>query len=350
MLGNRTPSSAFQVVGSNADQEKYGAGTRSSWWQRWSLRRKIIVGALILLVLVAVAVGLGVGLTLGGGGGGSDNGGSGGNGNPPGPPISPNGTIPAGIWKPVAGTTWNYELLNTVNDTSADAEVWDIDLVNNNQTVIDSLHSAGKRVLCYFSAGSYENWRPDKDEFKDSDLGKDLHGWEGERWLNTNSENVRKIMQERLDLAVQKKCDGVEPDNVDAYDNDNGLNLGEPDAIDYVTFLANQAHSRNLSLALKNAGSIVSRVINIVEYSVQEQCIEFDNCEQFVPFIKANKPVFHVEYPKGDKTNDNNLIATDKKTNICGNAAAAGFSTIIKNMDLDSFIQPCPSNTTNPGN
>lgn len=71
-----------------------------------------------------------------------------------------------------------------------------------------------------------------KTKFKESDLGKPLDGWEDERWLNVKSQNVRKIMRARLDLAAQKNCDGVEPDNVDEYDNDNGLKLTERDAIE----------------------------------------------------------------------------------------------------------------------
>jgi hypothetical protein len=342
MFGRAAPNSDFHDLSNNGDQEKSTPATQGSWWQRWSLKRKIIVAATVLLVIIAIAVGLGVGLTLGG----SDGESSGGEGNTPSP--APNGTRPAGIWKPVAGTTWNYELRSAIKDMTADAEVWDIDLFDNDEATIASLQSEGKRVLCYFSAGSYEEWRQDKDKFQDSDLGNDLNGWPGERWLNTNSENVRRIMRSRLDIAVQKKCDGVEPDNVDAYDNENGLNLGEPDATDFVTFLANEAHTRNLSVALKNAGAIVPSVIDLFEYSVQEQCIQFNNCEQFMPFIEANKPVFHVEYPKGEETNNNNLVAPNTKESVCGNSAAAGFSTIIKNIDLDGWIELCPSNQTYP--
>jgi endo-alpha-1,4-polygalactosaminidase (GH114 family) len=327
------------MLGSNAGHGRPRPAAQGGWWQRWSLRRKIVIGATVLLIIVAIAVGLGVGLMNGG----SDSGGPGDGGDVPPPPTPPNGTTPTGIWKPVAGTTWNYELLNPVDNISADAEVWDIDLFNNDDNAIASLQAAGKKALCYFSAGSYENWRPDKGDFQDSDLGNDLDGWEGERWLNTKSKNVRKIMQSRLDMAVKKKCDGVEPDNVDAYDNENGLGLSEADAVDFVTFLSKEAHSRKLSLALKNAGNIVPTVIDMVDYSVQEQCIEFDNCKQFQPFIRANKPVFHVEYPKGDSTNDQTLIPNNQQKSICDDSAAAGFSTIIKNLDLDDFIQPCPS-------
>lgn len=48
-----------------------------------------------------------------------------------------------------------------------------------------------------------------------------LDGWLGERWLNTNIYNVRSFMRRGLDLATDKGCDGVDPDNIDAYDNEN---------------------------------------------------------------------------------------------------------------------------------
>lgn len=336
MIGGRARNSDTESFSIQGDREKSSASSRGSLWQRWSLKKKIAIGVTILLVIVAIAVGLGVGLTLAGSGD-EDTG-----GDAETPPS--NGTKPGGIWKPVAGTSWNYELRSAVEDVSADADVWDIDLFDNDQETIASLQSERRRVLCYFSAGSYEEWRQDKDKFQESDMGNDLNGWEGERWLDTNSENVRKIMQSRMDMAVQKKCDGVEPDNVDAYDNENGLDLTQSDAIDYATFLADEAHSRNLSIALKNAGAIVPSVIDLFESSVQEQCIEFDSCEQFMPFIEANKPVFHVEYPKGVDTNNNDLVATPTKQSICGNSQAAGFSTILKNIDLDGFIESCPSN------
>jgi len=96
-------------------------------------------------------------------------------------------------------------------------------------------------VICYFSAGSYEDFRPDISQFdKATDLGKPLVGWPGEWWLQANSANVRKIMTARLDLAVTKGCDGIDPDNIDAYNNDNGLDLQNTDAVDYVHLLPTQ--------------------------------------------------------------------------------------------------------------
>lgn len=40
-------------------------------------------------------------------------------------------------------------------------------------------------------------------------------------------------MQARLDLAVQKGCDGVEPDNVDGYQNNSGFPLTAQDQLAY---------------------------------------------------------------------------------------------------------------------
>lgn len=42
----------------------------------------------------------------------------------------------------------------------------------------------GRKVICYFSAGSYENWRPDRHDFPSDVLGNNLEHWEGEKWLD----------------------------------------------------------------------------------------------------------------------------------------------------------------------
>lgn len=152
------------------------------------------------------------------------------------------------IWKPKKGIQWQYQLSSSFETLAPSVEVYNIDLFENSERTIRYLQKEGMKVICYFSAGSYENWRPDKKNFVKSDLGKALDGWKGERWLNVRSQNVRKIMMARLDLAVQKKCNGVDPDNIDGYDNDNGLKLTEKDAIEYMKFLSSEAHHRNLSI------------------------------------------------------------------------------------------------------
>ena len=307
--------------------------------KQWSLRRKLLIGSIILAVIIALAIGLGVGLTIGKG---SDEG----EGATPTTPPSTGGnvSVPAGIWKPKVGATWTYQLQNPPNDTTLDSSnfsVWIIDLFNSDNSLIQRIQNKGSKVICYFSAGSYEDWRPDKDKFKDSDLGKQLDGWPGERWLDVSSANVRSIMATRLDMAEQKGCDGVDPDNIDGYDNKNGIGLTEDDAVSYMQFLATAAFERNLSLGLKNAGAIIPNVVSFMQWSVNEQCVQFNECETYAPFIQRGKPVFHVEYPKGDNTNNNIAVSSDLFTRYCDNQQAQGFSTIIKNMNLDAWTEPC---------
>lgn len=300
------------------------------------LRHKAVIGGVFLTILLALTVSLGVGLTRG-----DDDSNE---AAPAQASSTTNAWVPASVWKPVNGTSWQYELLNRINKTSTDGfDIWDIDLFDNNATMISSLRGNGARVICYFSAGSYENWRPDEQNFDLADLGRSLNGWPGERWLNISSQNVRKVMVARLDLATEKVCDGVDPDNVDGYDNDNGLGLTQADSVNYLEFLADAAHHRNLSIGLKNAGAILPNVIDIMQWSVNEQCVQYDECDVYAPFIQQGKPVFHVEYPKGDSISNNDGASKQDVETICNNEQSLGFSTIMKNIVLDDWTESCPS-------
>lgn len=246
------------------------------------------------------------------------------------------------LWQPKVGATWNYQINGALPQKPVGKyDVWDIDLFDNNATTISALQKAGSSVVCYFSGGSYEDWRADASNFSKSDLGKDLSGWPGENWINISSPSVRKIMLARLDVAVQKGCDGVDPDNMDGYNNDNGLGLTAQDSINYVKFLADAAHQRNLSIGLKNAGEIVPQVVDVIQYSVNEACVAYDECSLWSPLIQASKPVFHVEYPKGPDVNNFIAISSSNKTKICNAQGEGKFSTIIKNQNLDGWIEAC---------
>lgn len=241
-------------------------------------------------------------------------------------------------WKPAAGTGWQIEIDHalTSSDMTVDKPVYVIDLFDNSASTISTLHGQNRHVICYFSAGSFESWRPDASSFTSADKGAQMDGWD-ETWINTNSNNVRSIMAARLDLAVTKGCDGVDPDNIDAYDNGGGgFNLGTTDAINYVTWLATQAHNRGLAIGLKNGGDIVSDVIDNVDWELNEQCQQYSECDSFTDFITANKPVFHIEYPSSAPNVPQSVI-----NSICGYSPAAGFSTIMKQQDLSDWIIAC---------
>lgn len=130
------------------------------------------------------------------------------------------GSVPAhtgSSWQPAVNDSFNYQLsVVPISSNPYGISIWFIDLFAATKDVIKGLQDNGAKVVCYFSAGSSENWRSDFQQFQASDLGNNLRGWEGERWLNTNSNTVRAIMKARMDQAVAKGCDGIDPDNMDA--------------------------------------------------------------------------------------------------------------------------------------
>lgn len=214
--------------------------------------------------------------------------------------------------------------------------MYDIDLVESSSAAISSLHADGRVVICYFSAGSREDWRPDADSFTAADYGNGLDGWPGENWLDIRSQNVRNIMKARLDLAASKQCDGVEPDNVDGYANDTGFQLTQANQIDYNEFLATEAHARGLSVGLKNAVDLVAQLEPSFDWALNEECLSYNECGTLQPFLSAGKAVFHVEYV------DNTSQGTAKSNAVCGDSSIAGFSTLIKTWDLDAWRLACP--------
>ncbi|KAK6615411.1 endo alpha-1,4 polygalactosaminidase precursor [Botrytis cinerea] len=220
-------------------------------------------------------------------------------------PSNPYPPTNASYWTPNlnASNTWNIELLAALDPANiyANTTIYDIDLflaANTTPPIIRTLHSQSHKVICYFSAGTIETYRPDTNRFLPSDYGKQLPDWPNEYWANISSPNVRSIMQTRLDLAVNQSCDAVDPDNVDGYSNDNGLKLTEDDSIDYMQWLAAEAHGRGLGIGLKNAGEIIDRVLDNVQFAVNEQCVQYQECDTWQAFIDNGKPVFNIEYPK----------------------------------------------------
>jgi hypothetical protein len=265
---------------------------------------------------------------------------------------------------------WQIQIRDKVTKLDYPVEVYDIDLLDNLDsvnTVISDLHNKyNKKVICYFSAGSYEDWRTDYGNLgltKDVDYGKPLKkkegqpgNWPGEYWFNTRNDKVRTLMKTRLDKAKAQKCDAVDPDNIDGYfveggdDPDpSGFGLNQETAIDYVKFLAREASDRGMSMGLKNGLEIVDSVRSVVQFQVNEQCTEHQiddtdptkgsECGLLQGFIKPdNKPVFHIEYPDGFP----NTKPTDaERKKRCFDSNAVGFSTLLKDGDLREPVDFC---------
>ncbi len=246
---------------------------------------------------------------------------------PPRLPKSPEESV---RWIPKPGAAWQWQLSGKI-DTSVDADIFDVDLFDTPQETIDLLHAKGRKVVCYFSAGTYENWRPDKSKFPDDVIGRRLDDWEGESWLDIRQiDRLRPIMAARMDLAKEKHCDGVEPDNVDGYDNKTGFPLKAEDQIHFNRMLAEEAHKRGLSIALKNALGLIEVLEGHFDWALNEQCFQYDECEMLQPFLDAGKAVLGVSY-----------VSKGKAGKICREANQMGFSWLIKRWDLDAWRMDC---------
>lgn len=87
------------------------------------------------------------------------------------PHIAP---VTKGDWyRPSVFVTWQWQLSGDLN-TAYDVEIYDIDLFDTPVSQIQAIQALDKRVICYFSAGSYENWRPDAEEFNTGDYANTL--------------------------------------------------------------------------------------------------------------------------------------------------------------------------------
>jgi endo-alpha-1,4-polygalactosaminidase (GH114 family) len=243
-------------------------------------------------------------------------------------------SIGSGSWyRPIVSDTWQWQLQGTLN-TNYDVDVYDIDLFDTKASTISALQAANRKVICYFSAGSYEEFRDDASQFNAADLGNNLNGFSDEKWLDIRSTNVRRIMQTRLDVAVSKGCDGVEPDNMDGYDKSNNAGfdsdpLSAADQLNFNRFIANEAHARGLSVGLKNDLQQIPDLVDYYDFAVNEQCHQYNECEKLQPFVHAGKPVFSAEYPaeKG--------LSTAERDQVCQNALAANIRTLILPLGLD---------------
>lgn len=223
---------------------------------------------------------------------------------------------------------WQIQYTGNLN-INLNVDVFNLDLFDAPQNIINELKNKGVFVMCYFSAGSYEEWRPDAYKFPEEVLGNDLEGWEGEKWLDIRRLDILgPIMEARLDLAVQKGCSGVDPDNVNGYENDTGFPLNYEDQLNYNKFLSQKAHNRGLYIGLKNDLNQINDLVFYFDWILNEECFYFNECHLLLPFREAKKPVFVIEYEL-------------EPEQFCSRAKELGFNALKKNWELDEYRIDC---------
>jgi hypothetical protein len=245
-----------------------------------------------------------------------------------------------GCWRPALKTSWQWQLISVPKEPFVNVTMYNIDGFDATAATVRRLHAtkAGRKVVCYISAGSYEDWRKDEGDFPASVLGDPLdEEWEGERWLDIRKYTgaLGDVMRARLDMCKAKGFDAVEFDNVDGYTNETGFDLDAADQLRYNAWLANEAHTRGLSAGLKNDLAQIPALLPYFDWALNEQCWQYKECTTqqngdygYDQFVKAGKAVFTVEYE----------LPTSK---FCTKSNAQNFNSLKKKLDLDAYRVAC---------
>lgn len=243
-------------------------------------------------------------------------------------------------WHPAVDTSWDWVISKVPKAPYRAVRMYDIDGFDATRTDVAAMHVAGIKVVCYLSAGTYENWRPDAGRFPASILGK-ANGWPGEKWLDIRDAQKRgsvllSIMNARLDMCRTKGFDMVELDNVDGWTNATGFPLRAADQIFFDATLADAAHRRGMSVLQKNDNEQIPTLLPYFDGALNEQCNQYKECTTvqngtygYDQYVAAGKPVFQAEYS----------LATTK---FCPADNANDFNGVRFSVNLDgSVFQPC---------
>lgn len=236
-----------------------------------------------------------------------------------------------GQWMPTAAPlSWAWWLSNVPPANNLPAQsVIDSDGVDTPASTVAAMHAQGKKWICYVDVGTWEPGRPDASKFPASVKGSSVDGFESEKWLDVRQQSILlPLMTARIKACQGKGADAVEPDDVDGYTNSPGFPFTAADQLSYNKAIAGIVHSFGMSVALKNDGDQVKALQPFFDFAIEEQCVQYGECNIYTPFTSANKAVFGAEY-KGTASN------------VCKQLNAIGFDGILTNIDLTGKLTSC---------
>lgn len=214
------------------------------------------------------------------------------------------------VWTPSSAGPAHFHWQLSTNFASTDIlsgqngpVVYDIDGENSTAADVAAIHAAGAIAVCYVDVGSLEMGRSDYSQFPSSVVGPGVQGWAGENWLMVTAANqsvILPLMKARLmNWCHAKGFDAVEPDNLDAFNNN--VSVTETDNVNYDLAIAGLAHGMSMSIGVKNllpavTSSEASTILSTFNWVLAEQCYEYSECSSYTPFVSAGKAVWDVEY------------------------------------------------------
>jgi hypothetical protein len=234
-----------------------------------------------------------------------------------------------GRGSPSPGVSWQAQLSGAVDPTLG-VDLFYVDADFQDAAVLSSLRAGGKLVLCYVSAGTFEPWRDDADDFPADVVGESLENYPREQWLDVRDARVREIMRARIAAMAGAGCDGVNPSTLEAHLQPSGFDLVRTDIIDYAQWFAAEIHAHGMSAGLSVSGDLVPDLQSAYDWALAIDCLSDSGCTPWAPFRQSGRAVLLVEF--GD--------ATDAPR-VCGAASSLGFDAIIKRPAFDGFRVGC---------
>jgi len=229
-------------------------------------------------------------------------------------------------WIPTQDMTWNIILGSKIDLDDDFPQIIEIDL-ERNYAYVDELHNRGVKVICYFSGGTIEKYRSDYEDYVAVEgLVKNKYSkWPNEWWLDYRVPGIKPLIEKRMKLAVDHKCDAIDIDNLDGHlDKENKKTWDDPlteeDALTFTKWLADLAHSYGLSVGLKNCLTIINAVEDYYDFAINESCIHYNECYYYKDFLAKGKPVLGITY---DSVEENTEA-------FCRNLDGVPISLIIK--------------------
>jgi Glycoside-hydrolase family GH114/Fibronectin type III domain len=268
----------------------------------------------------------------------------------------PTGGFPT-RWMPTGSPTMYWQITGSYTSTawntrSGGVQVVDIDYQNSTATHVSTFLNADpdRRAVCYMSAGTAENFRPDYQAILDIDqarrnagdsngiLGAVLPEWQDERWFDPQDfQYYKHIIQARIDTCKAKGFQAVEFDNMDGFTNDPAT-VTAAEQLTYNKELAKLAHENGLAVLLKNDIDQLSALQPYFDAALNEQCGEFSECGGYTVFrgntnpanggVAGGKAVWQAEYS-----------GTAPGAAFCTNASAAGILAARYGLDLSDSTQ-----------
>lgn len=240
-----------------------------------------------------------------------------------------------------SGTKLIYKLEGDVNKVSLSHDVYnfDIDTAKENPALIKKLKNAGKDIICYFSAGSWEDWRKPNhySGISSTSIGKKMSGWD-ERWLDITKLDVRLAQRAIMDKAVAAGCDAIDPDNTDFYQQNTGFKISRQQNVDYLVWLAKAAKSKGLRIGLKNTQDLIveGELHKYFDFNINEQCFTYKECGALKNFTKLGKAAYILEYKT---THESASYSTARFEKDCKVVKSNGYSlSVYRTQSLNGDI------------